>query len=163
VFPVEQGILRTTDNKFAFLKFSEVVKILIQFRSSPLHSAQQPPKQKEMRKVYAKKVLLAVALAIVVLGGAGVAYASGSGEDSSEQQATGPGIEKAKSVVLEHSNGGRVTSTEVGDEEGYYEVEVIREDGSQVDVHLDCDYNALSTPSDHEGSDSKDASSDSGG
>jgi uncharacterized membrane protein YkoI len=103
-------------------------------------------------------VLLAVALAMVVLGGAGMAYASGSGEDSSQQQATGPGIEKAKSVVLEHSNGGRVTSTEVGDEEGYYEVEVIREDGSQVDVHLDCDYNALSTPSDHEGSDSKDAS-----
>jgi uncharacterized membrane protein YkoI len=113
--------------------------------------------------VYVKNVLLALALAMVVLAGAGVAYASGSGEDSSEQQATGAGIEKAKSIALDHTNGGQVTGTEVGDEEGYYEVEIIREDGSQVDVHLDRNYNVLSTPADHEGSDSTDASNDSGG
>jgi uncharacterized membrane protein YkoI len=113
--------------------------------------------------VYVKNVLLALALAMVVLAGAGVAYASGSGEDSSEQQATGAGIEKAKSIALDHTNGGQVTGTEVGDEEGYYEVEIIREDGSQVDVHLDRDFNVLSTPADHEGSDSTDASNDSGG
>jgi uncharacterized membrane protein YkoI len=113
--------------------------------------------------VYVKKVILAVALAMVVLAGAGVAYASGSGEDSSEPQATGPGIEKAKSIALEHTNGGHVSGTEIGDEEGYYEVEVIRGEGSQVDVHLDRDFNVLSTPADNEGSDSKDASSDSGG
>jgi uncharacterized membrane protein YkoI len=113
--------------------------------------------------VYVRKVLLAVALAIVVLAGAGVAYATGSGDNSSEQQTTGPGIEKAKSIALDYTNAGRVTGTEIGDEEGYYEVEVIRKDGSQVDVHLDRDYNVLSTPADHEGSDSKDASDDSGG
>jgi uncharacterized membrane protein YkoI len=113
--------------------------------------------------VYVKKVLLAVAVAVVVLAGAGVAYAAGSGEDSSEPQATGPGIEKAKSIALDYTNGGRVTGTEIGDEEGYYEVEVIRGDGSQVDVHLDRDFNVLSTPADHEGFDSKDASNDSGG
>ena len=113
--------------------------------------------------MYVKKVLLAVAVAMVVLAGAGVAYASGSGEDSSEQQATGPGIENAKSVALDYTNGGRVTGTEVGDEEGYYEVEVIRDDGSQVDVHLDRNFNVMSTPADHEGSDNTDASNDSGG
>jgi uncharacterized membrane protein YkoI len=113
--------------------------------------------------VYVKKLFLAVAVAIVVFVGAGVAYASGSGEDSSEQQATGPGIEKAKSVALDHTNGGRVTGTEVGDEEGYYEVEVIREDGSQVDVHLDRNFNVLSTPADHESVDGKDAPDDGGG
>lgn len=120
------------------------------------------PNEKEIQKVYVKKVLLAVAVAMVVLTGAGVAYAAGSGEDSSEPQATGAGIEKAKSIALDYTNGGRVTGTEIGDEEGYYEVEVIRPDGSQVDVHLDRDYNVLSTPADHEGSDSKDASNDSG-
>ena len=113
--------------------------------------------------MYVKNVLLALALAMVVLAGAGVAYASGSGEDSSEPQATGPGIEKAKSIALDYTNGGQVTGTEVGDEEGYYEVEIIREDGSQVDVHLDRNYNVLSTPADHEGSESTDASNDSGG
>ena len=113
--------------------------------------------------MYVKNVLLALALAMVVLAGAGVAYASGSGEDSSEPQATGAGIEKAKSIALDHTNGGQVTGTEVGDEEGYYEVEIIRGDGSQVDVHLDRNFNVLSTPADHEGSDSTDASNDSGG
>jgi uncharacterized membrane protein YkoI len=113
--------------------------------------------------VYVKKVLLVLAVAMVVLAGAGVAYASGSGDDSSEQQATGPGIEKAKSIALDYTNGGRVTGTEIGDEEGYYEVEVIRGDGSQVDVHLDRDFNVLSTPADYEGPDSKDVTNDSGG
>src|SRR5215212_9047866 len=100
---------------------------------------------------------------MVVLAGAGVAYATGSGGDSSEQQATGPGIEKAKSVALEHTNGGRVTGTEIGDEEGYYEVEVTRDDGSQVDVHLDKNFNVLNTPADHEGADGDDAPNDTGG
>ena len=108
-----------------------------------------------------RTLLVAAALALLLLVGAGVAYATG---DSSEQQATGPGIEKAKSVALNYTNGGRVTGTEVGDEEGYYEVEVTRDDGSQVDVHLDRNFNVLSTPADHEGSpDSKDAPNDSGG
>src|SRR5215218_6943662 len=110
-----------------------------------------------------KTGLVAAAVAILLLVGAGVAYATGSGDDSSEQQATGPGIEKAKSVALEQTNGGRVTGTEIGDEEGYYEVEVIRDDGSQVDVHLDRDFNVLSTPADNESPDAKDAPNDSGG
>ncbi len=113
--------------------------------------------------MYVKKALLGLAVAMVVLAGAGVAFASGYGENSSEQQATGPGIEKVKSIALDHTNGGRVSGTEIGDEEGYYEVEVIRGDGSQVDVHLDRDFNVLSTPADHEGTESKDSSSDSGG
>ena len=100
-----------------------------------------------------KTGLIVAAVAMLLLVGAGVAYATGSGEDSSEQQATGPGIEKAKSIALDHTNGGRVTGTEVGDEEGYYEVEVTKDDGSQVDVHLDRDFNVLGAPADHEGSD----------
>ena len=112
-----------------------------------------------------KTLLLAAAVATVLLVGAGVAYATGSGDDdSSEQQATGAGIEKAKSVALDHTNGGRVSGTEVGDEEGYYEVEIIRDDGSQVDVHLDRDFNVLSTPGDHEGpEESEDEPNDDGG
>ncbi len=113
------------------------------------------------RALNLKTLLVAVALAMWLLVGAGVAFATGS--DSSEQQATGPGIEKAKSVALEHTNGGRVTGTEIGDEEGYYEVEVTRNDGTQVDVHLDRDFNVLSTPADHESPDGKDAPDDSGG
>ena len=107
-----------------------------------------------------KKKLVAGAAAVVVLalgGGGGIAYATGG---DSSKQATGPNIEKAKSVALDHTNGGRVTGTEIGDEEGYYEVEVTRDDGSQVDVHLDRDLNVLGTLADHENPDDKDAPND---
>jgi hypothetical protein len=112
------------------------------------------------RAINLKTLLIGAALAMLLLVGAGVAYATG---DSGEQRATGPGIEKAKSVALDHTNGGRVTGTEVGDEEGYYEVEVTREDGSQVDVHLDKNFNVLSTPADHESSNDQDGPNDNGG
>jgi uncharacterized membrane protein YkoI len=69
---------------------SEDVEILIPFTSNShlhlLHSAREPTKEKEIRKVYAKKVLLAVSVALVVLVGAGVAYAANnnSSEDADE-------------------------------------------------------------------------------
>jgi hypothetical protein len=107
------------------------------------------------------KILIALLATMVLLLGAGVAYATGSG-GVSLGQATGSDIQKAKSVALDHVNG-RVTGTEVGDEEGAYEVEVIREDGSQVDVHLDSDFKVLSTPADRESPDGKDALNDRGG
>ena len=114
------------------------------------------------RAINVRTLLIAAAVAMLVLVGAGVAYATGG--ESSEQQATGPGIEEAKSVALEHTNGGRVTGTEIGDEEGYYEIEITRGDGSQVDVHLDRDFNILSAPADHEGSpDGQDEPKDGGG
>jgi uncharacterized membrane protein YkoI len=99
-----------------------------------------------------KTGLIAAAVAILLLVGAGVAYATGSGGDTS-QQSTGPNMEKAKDMALDHTNGGSVTGTELDDEEGYYEVEVTKDDGSQVDVHLDKNFNVLGTPADHEGSD----------
>lgn len=107
-----------------------------------------------------KKLVAGAATAAILTlgaGGAGIAYATGS---DSDQQATGPKIEKAKSVALDHTNGGRVTGTEVGDEEGAYEVEVTRKDGSQVDVHLNQDLKVLSTPADHESPDGKDNPND---
>jgi len=106
-----------------------------------------------------KLVASAAVAAILALGGAGgIAYATGG--DSPEQQATGPGAEKAKSAALAHTNGGRVTGTEIGDEEGYYEIEVTRDDGSQVDVHLDRDLNVLGTLADNESPDDKDDPND---
>jgi hypothetical protein len=111
--------------------------------------------------VNAKKMIIVGAAALMLLVGAGVAYASGSGGDSSGQ-ATGTHLDKAKSVALEHVNG-RVTGSEVGDEEGAYEVEVTRDDGSRVDVHLDKNFNVLGTPADNEGQDGQDAPNDGGG
>ena len=105
-----------------------------------------------------KHVASAAAAAVVLaLGAGGVAYATG---DDSAQQATGSNIEKAKSAALEHTNGGRVTGTEIGDEEGYYEIEITQDDGTRVDVHLDRDLDVLGKLADHESPDGKDAPND---
>ena len=96
--------------------------------------------------------------------GAGVAaFAAGSGSDGSSGnpgQSTGPGMDQAKSVALEHVDG-RVTGSEFQDEEGYYEVEVTKPDGTQVDVHLDKNFNIINAQSDGGGSDSQDGPNDS--
>ena len=74
---------------------------------------------------------------------------------SAEEFTTGSDIEKAKSVALDHVNGRVTGSTEVGDKEDAYKIEVIREDASQVDVQLDRDFNVLSTPADDESPDAR--------
>ena len=99
------------------------------------------------------KALAAGAATVVVLGGAGVAVASGTGgdDDGTDQPITGNALEKASEAALAHTGEGKVTETEVGDEEGYYEVEVTLDDGSQVDVHLDKNFQVLGTDSDGAG------------
>ena len=89
------------------------------------------------------KLIAGSAVAATVLAlGAGVAVAS-SNNDDSEAPISGDALEKASTAALEHTGGGRVTETEVGDEESYYEVEVTLDDGSQVDVQLDEDFNVV--------------------
>ncbi len=114
----------------------------------------------------AKKLIVATTVALMLLGGAGVAaFAAGSGSEGSSgdsEQSTGPGMDRAKSVALEQVNG-RVTATEFQDEEGYYEVEVTKPDGTQFDVHLDKNYNVLDVQSDGGGSDTQDGTNDGGG
>lgn len=56
---------------------------------------------------------------------------------------TGAALEQASVAALSYIGEGRVTDTEVGDEEGYYEVEITRDNGRQVDVHLDETFQVL--------------------
>jgi uncharacterized membrane protein YkoI len=97
--------------------------------------------------------IAAIVLALGI-GSAGIAVAAGSGDDEAPIQ--GAALAKASAAALAHTNGGRVTETEVGDEEGFYEVEVTLADGSQVDVHLDRDFSVLGDESDDETTDDQD-------
>jgi uncharacterized membrane protein YkoI len=87
---------------------------------------------------------------LVALGGAGIAYANGG---DSEEQLTGPEAEKAKSAAIGAVGGGTVTEVERddGNGTGTFEVEVTREDGSQLEVHLDGDYNVVGQEADEDG------------
>ena len=80
--------------------------------------------------------------------GGGAAIAGGVGDDGADQPITGDALTRASAAALAYTGGGRVTETEVGDEESLYEVEVTRADGSQVDVHLDSRFNVLNAQGD---------------
>jgi uncharacterized membrane protein YkoI len=108
-----------------------------------------------------KKLLASAAAAAVLTLGIGTAVAAqqgslsgqedeapGQDDDATEQPITGSALDRASETALAHVGGGEVTETEVGDEEGYYEVEVTRADGSQVDVHLNRGFDVLGTEGD---------------
>ena len=98
-----------------------------------------------------KSGLIAVAAAAVLGGGgAAIAGASGGDDDATDRAITGSALDRASAAALAHTGGGEVTETEVGDEEGAYEVEVTRADGSQVDVHLDSGFKVLGSAADGE-------------
>jgi hypothetical protein len=105
-----------------------------------------------------KKWIIAGA-AVLALGAGGTAIAGvagsddngGTGDDGAGKPITGAALDKASRIAIDTVGGGRVTATELQDEEGYYEVEVTRDDGSQVDVHLDSHFNVLDSSGDGDG------------
>ena len=96
-----------------------------------------------------KTIIAAAALGTVVLAGAGIAAADSGGDDT-EAPIAGSDLERASAAALAHTGGGRVTGTEIGDEESYYEVEVTLNGGGQVDVQLDKQFNIVSDSADDE-------------
>lgn len=73
-------------------------------------------------------------------------------DDSAEDAAegpdiaiTGPDLDRASTIALDFTGEGRVTATEIEDEESYYEVEVTLDDGREVDVQLDESFNVVGT------------------
>jgi uncharacterized membrane protein YkoI len=104
-------------------------------------------------------IAAAVVAMLVALLGAGIAYANGG---DSEEQLTGPEAEKAKSAAIAAVGGGTVTEVERddGNGTGAFEVEVTREDGSQLEVHLDGDYNVVGQEADEDGPNDNDGPND---
>ena len=99
-----------------------------------------------------KKLAVAGAIAaMAIAGGTGIAVATGADDDATDTPITSPALEQASTAALAHTGGGQVTGTEISDEESYYEVEVTRDDGSQVDVQLDRSFKVVGQKVDHEG------------
>lgn len=90
-------------------------------------------------KTRTKALVAGGAIAALSVAGAGIAFGSSAAEDddATDTPITGVELEQASDAALSHLGEGRVTETEVGDEESLYEVEVTLDDGSQVDVQLD--------------------------
>lgn len=97
-----------------------------------------------------KKLLIGSAITALAIVGGGVGVAVATGGDDNEQPITGTALERASAAALAHTGGGRVTETEVGDEESPYEVEVTLDDGSQVDVQIDEKFTVVGDETDDE-------------
>ncbi len=97
-----------------------------------------------------KRTVITLTTVAALAAAGGTAIAAGAGDDdATDRPISGSALEKAKAAALAEEPG-KVTETEVGDEESYYEVEVTRPDGSQVDVQLDRDFNVVSSATDSE-------------
>lgn len=94
-----------------------------------------------------KWIVAGVISAALIGGGTGLAVAT-AGADDSEPPITGGALQKASAAALDHTGGGKVTDTEVGDEDAYYEVEVTLDSGKRTDVHLDKDFKVVSSSAD---------------
>jgi uncharacterized membrane protein YkoI len=103
-----------------------------------------------MRDKLKGAIIAVVAIAALGVGGAAIAGAAGGGDDNGTDKAiTGQALDQASAAALKATGGGKVTGTEVNDEESYYEVEVTGADGSQVDVQLDRGFHLVSQKADH--------------
>lgn len=87
-------------------------------------------------------------VALIAVAGFGVRSVVASGGDDNEAPIAGDALDKASAAALAHTGEGRVTETEIGDEESLYEVEVTLDDGSQVDVQLDENFNVVGEEAD---------------
>jgi uncharacterized membrane protein YkoI len=105
-----------------------------------------------MRDKLKGALFVAAAIAALAVGGAAIAGATGGGDDGNGKPVTGSALDQASKAALEQTGGGRVSGSEVNDEEGAYEIEVTRDDGSKVDVHLDRGFNVINAQGDGEGS-----------
>jgi uncharacterized membrane protein YkoI len=92
-----------------------------------------------------RKLTLAALLVVAVLTG-GIAIAAGGGDD--DRPLTGSTRERAVDAALQHTGGGTVLETEAGDDGATYGVEVRLEDGTEVEVELDEDFNVIGQEAD---------------
>ena len=82
----------------------------------------------------------AVAVAVIG-GGTGIGLAA-SGDDD-DKPLTGSTLDDAVAAALDETGGGTVTETEVGDDGAAYGVEVRLDDGTQVEVELDENFDVI--------------------
>jgi hypothetical protein len=91
-----------------------------------------------------RKLLIAgAAILVLAVGGVGIAQAVGG---DSEERVTGPEADRAAKAAVDAIGGGRAVGIERDDDDGEaWEVEVVRPDGSEVEVLLTRDLQEVGT------------------
>jgi hypothetical protein len=96
-----------------------------------------------------KWIAAGVAAAAIAIGGVGMTLANG-GNDS-DTPLTGDDLDRATHAALDHTGGGTVLESEVGDDGAAYSVEIKRNDGTVVEVQLDASFNVTGDETDDDG------------
>jgi uncharacterized membrane protein YkoI len=97
------------------------------------------------------------ALAAVLIGG-GTAIAVATSADN-DKPLTGSALDRATAAALQHTGGGTVIETEVGDDGAAYGVEIRLDDGSVVEVSLDSNFQVIGQEAD-DGTEQEDGPAD---
>ena len=93
-----------------------------------------------------RKLLIAGVAALALLGIGTGAVLAVPGDD--DRPLTGDPRARAMAAALKHVGGGDVIETEVGDDGAAYGVEILRPDGSVVEVNLDEDFRVIGSEAD---------------
>ena len=96
-----------------------------------------------------KWIAAGIVAAAIAIGGVGMTLANG-GNDS-DTPLTGTDLDRATQAALDHTGGGTVLESEVGDDGAAYSVEIKRDDGSVVEVQLDESFNVTGDSADDDG------------
>ncbi len=102
------------------------------------------------RTIITTTIGITAAIGIAATIGITAAAAASTKGDDTELPITGTALARAGEAALAHTGQGRVTDTEVGDEDSYYEVEVTLDNGREVDVQLDEAFQVVSAAEDIE-------------
>jgi uncharacterized membrane protein YkoI len=96
-----------------------------------------------------------IAAAAIATAALGTGIAAAQPDDGEGTPITGDALARATQAALAVTGGGTVTQTEVGDEEGYYQVEVTLADGRQTDVNLDAAFQVVGSKTEPAGADNE--------
>jgi hypothetical protein len=92
----------------------------------------------------------------LLIGGIGGVAAEQAGTGDDDRPLTGEQYDRATKAALEETKGGKVTDTETGDDGAAYGVEVLGDDGRQVEVNLDQNYKVTNTEADDDSNEADD-------
>ncbi|MGI9594597.1 MAG: PepSY domain-containing protein [Acidimicrobiales bacterium] len=103
---------------------------------------------------YKRILTTGAAITALLLGGGGIAAAQSGTDDGPNEPAdsdtplTGSDLDRASAAALEHTGGGEVVDSEIGDDGAAYGIEIKLDDGSQVEVNLDAEFNVIGSEPD---------------
>jgi hypothetical protein len=108
-----------------------------------------------------RKVIL-ISIAVVAIAGisTGIALATAGGGDGDDAPLVGSVLDRATAAALDHTDGGTIVETEVGDDGAAYDVEIRLDDGRVVEVNLDENFNVIGQEADEDGANEQDGPGD---